>query len=222
MSFPGLPLTLAELGVLNALPGTVAPMRSIGDIIADVTVEESHEDEMEITQHPVEKTAAITDHAYKQPARCTIRCGFSPAGSNNSGFDFGLGALLGTLNQTQPGGLQETYDKFLQMQRDAELLTVQTGKRTYDNMLIRSLRVDTDVDTENALLLVVGLQEVILVETQTVTVPPDSVQANPKQTGNVTDLGGKSAKPYTPQQVTVTPQAGYAGGGGGGGGGGGW
>jgi len=72
-------VSLIPLGVsvgIAALEGLISPVlirtRSIGSFIADVTVEEHAEDEVEITQIPVESGAAVTDHAYKRPARLTI------------------------------------------------------------------------------------------------------------------------------------------------------
>jgi hypothetical protein len=43
--------------------------RKIGVIIPDVVVSEKHSDTLEITEHPVETGAAISDHAYKRPAK---------------------------------------------------------------------------------------------------------------------------------------------------------
>ena len=44
-----------------------SPVRSIGTVIPDVVIEEAHRDELIITQHPVEKGATITDHAFARP-----------------------------------------------------------------------------------------------------------------------------------------------------------
>jgi hypothetical protein len=43
-----------------------------GDIIAQATIEEQHQDEMEITQHPVETGAPITDHAFVRPSHLVL------------------------------------------------------------------------------------------------------------------------------------------------------
>lgn len=47
------------------------------DIIAHATIEERHHDELEVTDHPVEQGAMITDHAYKRPAEITLHLGWS-------------------------------------------------------------------------------------------------------------------------------------------------
>ncbi|MGN5479530.1 phage baseplate protein [Cupriavidus basilensis] len=40
--------------------------KKIGDIEISATVEETYEDELQITEHPVEKGAQVTDHAFKR------------------------------------------------------------------------------------------------------------------------------------------------------------
>lgn len=56
-------------------PATLRPHRSIGGVTFDVVVEEQHEDTLEITEHPVEHGANISDHAFMKPASVTIRRG---------------------------------------------------------------------------------------------------------------------------------------------------
>ena len=45
------------------IPATIVPRRSIGPFNATLTIEEVASDDLEITQHPVQQGAAITDHA---------------------------------------------------------------------------------------------------------------------------------------------------------------
>lgn len=151
-------------------------IRSIGGIIAEVTVKESAQDELTITTHPVERGAPITDHAFKNPAMLTVTIGWSAA--NVEGRD-----------------LNDIYDELLATQVNATLLVVQTGKRLYENMLIRSLRSDTDQTTENALMVTVQLQEIILVDTLQVTMPPNANRSAPQSSSGVADTGTKSTAP---------------------------
>lgn len=162
--------------------GSVYPKRHIGDLSADVTIEEVSNDELAITQHPVEKSADITDHAYSLPARLQVRVGYAP----NGGKD-----------------LQTIYDQYLVLKNARTLLEVQTGKRLYENMLIRSITLVTDAETENALFLAMELQEVILVETQTVAVPANNAQKQPQKTANSLNSGTKNAAPMTNPPTTI-------------------
>jgi hypothetical protein len=42
-------------------------------LFADVTIEEQHSDELNITEHPVETGSPISDHAYMTPPEVTIK-----------------------------------------------------------------------------------------------------------------------------------------------------
>lgn len=186
MSDAGLPVESVTVTATRDT-GTISPKRNIGGMVADVTVEEVHGDEMVITQHPVEKSADISDHAYPMPVTLQVRIGYSPSGSGTGG-----GQPFGAIpNAGDPVPLQTIYDKYLAMQKGRQLLEVQTGKRLYENMLIKTISLTTDKDTENALFLTLNLQEIILVETQTVTVPANNVQAAPAKTGNTLNGGTK-------------------------------
>ena len=51
--------------------------RQFAGIIPDVTIEEQHTDSLTITDQPVETGAAISDHAFKNPAEVTVKVGWS-------------------------------------------------------------------------------------------------------------------------------------------------
>lgn len=149
------------------------PQRAIGPFTATVTLEEIASDDLEITQHPVQQGAAITDHAYKLPATVSIVVMFGD----------------------DDAPLAETYAKLLELQAQRIPFDVVTGKRIYHNMLIRGLSQTTDAATENVLSIRLYLQEVILTELSIVTVPPRQNQANPGTTGATEQAGKKSAQP---------------------------
>lgn len=155
--------------------------RAIGQIYADVTIEENHRDEVIITQHPVEGGGVITDHAFKRPAELEIRCGFSNSSAGYVGY------------------VQEQYRALLALQNARQPFTVYTGKRRYRNMIIRGLSVGTDGHSENTLMATVALQEVIIVSTQTTGAGQgggapggNADQANPASTGSITNGGNVS------------------------------
>lgn len=176
MSFPGLvtpDALIAEITGLVSGQDSAFP-RSIGGIIANVTVEEEGVDELTITKHPVEQGASITDHAYKQPARLTLRVGWSNS-SLEAGFDSNY--------------VIDVYNKLLALQVAANPFTVVTGKRQYTNMLMESLRLRTDPDSELALDVIVVCQEVIIVQTTPTSVPPLANQAAPELTAPTQNLG---------------------------------
>lgn len=164
-------------------------VRFFGGFTAEVTVREQHVDDLTITSHPVERGAPITDHAFKNPAQLTVEAGWSAAfvSSTVSGGDSTQGTDQGTGQ-----GLNDLYTQLLKAQSSAALLSVQTGKRSYENMLIRSIRAQSDQQTENVLMVSVQLQEVILVDTIQTTMPSAASRADPKAASGVTDKGTKA------------------------------
>ena len=172
----------SALGLVQAL---FKPNRSIGTIIAGVTVDEIGRDDLEITRHPVELGAAITDHAYKLPAEIIIRCGWT-----------GSGHL--------PGYIDAVYDALLTLQFSRVPFTVTTGKRTYPNMLIASIGQTTDSTTENALMCQVTCRHIIIVETQVTKVAPRAAQAAPANTAPTEKLGDKQPVPVNKDGVAAT------------------
>ena len=153
-------------------PATIIPRRSIGPFNATVTLEEIASDDLEITQHPVQQGATITDHAYLKPATVSIKIMFNAADAP----------------------LAETYAKLRQLQASREPFDVVTGKRAYKNMLFKSLGQTNDAQTENVLSISAELQEIFIVQVETTTVPPRKQQANPGKTGATENAGQKSAQ----------------------------
>jgi hypothetical protein len=152
--------------------------RSIAGIVPQVVIEEKHRDELVITNHPVQNGANITDHAYKQPAMLALRYGWSTSGAL---FSLDLGAP----------SVDDVYSMLLDLQASRQPFDVVTGKRSYSNMLIRSLDVVTDKTTEKSIVVEVLLQQVIIVQTQTTTLKSSSVMSMPDKTAPVGNAGVK-------------------------------
>lgn len=183
---------------------------ALAPIVAQATVEEIHDDELEITDHPIEEGAVISDHAFMRPCEVVIRCMWSNSPSGQSGLisqAVGVGAALSkavgvvaavasTVQAAQSltsGNSQDQvtamYEKLRKLQSDRIPFDLFTGKRGYSNMLLKSLRVDTDEKTENALMVTAVCRQVIIVSTQTVSI---KAQANPAATGGIKNLGATS------------------------------
>jgi hypothetical protein len=150
-----------------------SPVRVIGTLVPDVVVEEAHRDQLVITDHPVERGAAISDHAFKMPSEVEIRCGWSNSSAGEEGY------------------VQAVYEEFLELQATRQPFDVFTGKRHYSNMLVRSLEVTTDEHSEHALYVTAGLREIIIVDTATTSAPAQDKQASPQQTAGVVNTGAK-------------------------------
>lgn len=161
----------------------------------DVTMEERHSDDVVITEHPVEQGSVISDHIYKLPAHLSLVYDWAAASPQNSSQD--------------PGFLRNIYSQVLQLQANATLFQVITGKRLYKNMAIKNIITTSDKATENILDLRLEMQEVLMAVTTSVTTGAFSQQANPSATGATAPQGTVQLQPAP----NYNPNASVAGGG---------
>lgn len=163
----------------NDLNAVIITERSIGPYVADVTIEENATDKLAITQHPVENGAPITDHSYMLPAEVSIKVAFAAG-------------------QTP---LREIYELVRALQSSREPFVIETGKRTYQNMMITSLGQSTDLLTENCLPLTFECREVIMVPLKAAKIPPRKAHKIPKKTAQ-TEQGGQK-QPQAQKQTAI-------------------
>ena len=161
--------------------------RTIMGLFADVTVEEKHKDEMQITEHPTEVGAPISDHAYKIPPEVAIKVGWSESAGR-------LNGLVGNTVLSETLGLVAVYETLQKLQDSAVPLVVSTGKRLYTNMLIKTLHNVTDVNSEHVLMIDIVFKRINLVKTSETIVLLEN-QANPAATAGVSDGGTVQTKP---------------------------
>ena len=171
------------------------PRRNIGGWTASVTIDESATDELEITQHPVQDGAQITDHAYKKPVTLSVSVQYS---DNLTGVP-----------------IDEQYRRLLELQNTRNPIDVVTSKRIYRNMLVRSVGETTDKNNDKILNLSIDLQEVILVSVSTVKIPAASQkrssQKEPNRTGQTENGGTRKTASETNKTPPEKPQSKLAG-----------
>lgn len=156
--------------------GLFKPPRKIGTVIPECVIEEHSRDDLEITRHPIEAGAPITDHSFKLPPEVVVRAGWSDSGS-------------------LPGYSKRALKALVELQVKREPFTLMTGKRTYTNMLIASISQVTDAKTEHALMATVVCRQVMIVKTQTTTIAPRSQQAAPQATAATENGGTRQSVP---------------------------
>ncbi|MGC4125014.1 phage baseplate protein [Enterobacter sp.] len=164
-------------------------VKGVGLIVPDVVVSEKHSDVLEITRHPVEVGAAVSDHAYRQPSDVIMECGFSGGGSL---VDFSDTTNIGLRASLSP---KEMYQNILDLQASRQPIEVITGKRTYSNMLIRSIEVTTDRNTENVLMATLTMREVLITQTTPVQVADKTAMSTGVNTSAVVNTGTKNPLP---------------------------
>lgn len=163
---------------INAETGQISEVLQL-DITMDATM--SHT--LTVTSSPVEDGSTISDHAQKQPDVVTIRSMVSATPFRV----FSLGALSG---DARPRGAFEILEE---VQNSKELVRVVVDLKTYDNMMLTNFNAPRRQDTKNALLFTATFNEVRIVSSQIVTLPPEE---DVQQTATKKEEGGK---------VTPTP-----------------
>lgn len=221
-------VNLAEVTLLGASSLFLQQSNQIGGIQIDTTLEETYEDSLEITEHPVEAGAAITDHSFKRPMELVLHCGWSDSSASGA-----LGLLSGVLATQSPaaagllgiasaasslftnpsagtsgsfsgGAMQASdyvagiYSNLLQLQESRQPISVSSGLRVYDNMLIQSLRVRRDQRTQYVLNVQAVLRQIIVVSTQTATLAPQSSQKFPSSTADIINTGAQALQKAAP------------------------
>ncbi|MBC3228300.1 phage baseplate protein [Serratia fonticola] len=177
--------------------------RRIAAIVPSVVITEKHSDTLEITEHPVEVEAgaAVNDHAFKRAAEVTMELGFAGGGSLIDGidttriFNIDTGLSLGT-------SPEDVYKELLELQESRKPFDVITGKRSYKNMLIRAIEVTTDKTSENVLMCVLTLREVIISQTQSITVADKENMPMGLSTAPVQDTGTKTLVPVNESVIS--------------------
>lgn len=183
----GIVTAAVQLGVEAIL---VKPKRAIGPFSAHVTIEEVHTDELEITDQPVEMGAPVTDHSFRRPSEIIITACWSNSPQRVGLISGLLGAVQGTvggitsiITGNNVDQVRDVYQKLLALQASRERFDVYTGKRAYKNMMMKTLIVRTDKEHENSLFVTATLREVLIAQTQSVTISaPAEQQSIPEQT----------------------------------------
>lgn len=170
----------------------------IDSIELDASISESHVGEVEVTEHPVEQGANVTDHVRPKPDTLTIEGFVSNTPLNraqNKRAVESQGFRLSTTSERdvivgQPGNAETAYTKLRELKDSGTLITVTTKLRTYDNMVIKSLSVPRDAKVGDALKFSATFQRITIVQNKTVFLPIR--QSNHKP---LTKKGKKPSKP---------------------------
>jgi hypothetical protein len=157
---------------------------AVAAIEADVLVREGHEHAAEVTEHAVERGAAIADHVRPNNPTITLEGEISntPIRVPTTQMDGVSGSIRplelksgGSVNVLQfdgPFDRVRTVDALCQeLISTGTLVRIQTHLRQYEDMALTRFKVDLDAASGNALPFVLEAKRVRLVDTLTVQVP---------------------------------------------------
>ncbi len=167
-------------------PSLVYFQTALGSFIFDAILTLNHERSVSITSHPVETGAALTDHAYMQPAKLTLQVGMSDALVDVIAGQFANG----------PTRSVSAYQTLVNLAQLRIPFDVATRLGLYRNMLIASITTPDDHTTVYGLKATVVLQEIFVATVTTV-----KISAQP-QTTDSTNRGDVQVQ--TPNQSLLS------------------
>jgi hypothetical protein len=160
-------LVVAQGAVITALIAAKAvelkfrqPPASIGDLLLDASVKESHHVRAKATRHPVENAegepATVSDHVLLEPLSLQI-----DGIITNTPVMF----LAGVFSASS----DPVHDAYMELETNVltgRIVTVTTSLRVYENMVLESVEITRDVSKANALHFSATATQITLVNTE--------------------------------------------------------
>lgn len=191
-------------------------------LILDMTTNISHGNEVSITENPIESGATIGDHVQLQPkivsfegimSSAPITLGQAIVGNVAGvipaigGFGNTLGGALVSGAVATLGGLllnggdnrvQEALNSMLEIQEKAILVTLITGLRSYNNMILQSFQPIENAQIGDSLSFTATFKEVSIVQSEQIILSGIVLAANVANKASSTQkLGKKQANVST-------------------------
>jgi hypothetical protein len=131
----------------------------------DASLTETHDVENEVTEHPVEAGYVITDHVRRKPQRVTIEGIVSNTPVISKAVRFATGG-----DSVEDGRAESAYATLMAIFDSAKVISIITGLKQYDNMVVESLRFPRDKNTGSTLRFTACCKEIRVAASQTVKV----------------------------------------------------
>lgn len=161
----------------------------LGLIELDATLSASHQVQVEVTENPVERGAAVSDHMRRKPYVFTCE-----GLVTNTPVSAEKRTALSRLSEGVAGPAENARNQLRALAGSGELITLITGLGiTYSNMALTDLQMPEDRGITDAIRFTATFREVVIVQSQTVQL----VTADPKSVRKL-DIGTKPPKPAPP------------------------
>jgi hypothetical protein len=192
---------------LNTLSGllNLIPQGNLGGIAIQATIEEVLTDTMEVTQHPVQKGALISDHTYMRLPEVVIRCGWSNSQPTSIGASISAAAAFAGGQLSVHDYVSGIYSQLLQLQQNQTVFSIITTARQYTSMVLTSLVVNRDFRTSQALMVTATCRQVLIASLSSAQLPPITNLANPPSMAETVNTGAQSLSPGNPSSGGSVP-----------------
>lgn len=167
----------------------------IDTIELDASISESHVGEVEVTEHPVEQGANISDHARPKPETLSIEGVVSNTPVSRKQvlkIQNGIGSAESNADDVRfrPEWAESAYTKLRSLKDSGILVTVVTKLRTYTNMALKNLSVPRNAQTGEVLRFTAQFLQIKVVQNKSITLPVELPKTKP-----VEGRGKQVAKP---------------------------
>ena len=160
---------------------------NIGGIECDALIHHELQLENQIPDYPVEEGFSVQDTIIRNPKTLTLTVVVT-----NTPITF--------REHASPNRVQEIAERFQELYKSRQLITVTSSKGVFQNMGITSLSLPYDVSTKTSLEIPITLKEVLTTTAKTVAIPSEYGRGG--DTG--TTAGTASTSPYGNSSGTAT------------------
>jgi len=180
---------------------------SVGTVVLDAALSETHTTSAMITSHPVEEGMDITDHIHRQPDALSITGIVSnisrllqdsiPGVAQVSN----LSSLIRGVNEDRA---KTAYDDLRDLVEQKQLVKIVTTLREYDNMLLDNITIERNEQFKDALYFTVSARQIRIVSTKSVgtgtatastLIPKNTKKAGKQDLGNKTKVAAPESTP---------------------------
>lgn len=164
--------------------------RVLDTLVLDASLSEVHESDADVTEFPVEEGSDISDNVRQKPKDLQVEALISDFHLSNEGRS--QASSGGPPSSQRPlagakGEAKNTLAKLEDYQAKGTLIDVETGLKSYRNMVIKSIRTPRDRNLKNGIKCTILLKCIIIAKSQSVVIK----QSTPKGQG-VTPKGQKT------------------------------
>lgn len=174
----------------------IAPDVTLILIQFDASIREVYTHDADVTDHPVEDGANVSDHVRDLPDEIEI----SGWVSNHPIIAFGeFGQDFAIAGGDPTVRAEDFYRELRRIKSEGEPVRLVTSLDQFDEMVLKSIRVRRDKETGNIVDATIRLKQIVIATTETIAAPKP-VQTN---RSTKTDKGRQTTKPQSEQTDTV-------------------
>lgn len=194
----------------------------LGSLQFDAVLSDNLEASVDIVQYPIETGTPIADHVIYQPIRYQLTGAVSNNPLNVSITDFtgaltnlvddnpfvelGAGVFAGWLSGSDETRSSTTLNTLLDFMYSGQVFTVDTGEVTLNNMVITRVNRAKDPETENGLIFIADLQQIVTLDRIVNGNQPAQYQLNSTDVSS-TSISGLVERGYSSVKTAATKVA---------------